>query len=211
MRTLIRNRRGNAVVEFALAASIMVPAIIGASGVGMQLGRSIQVAQVTRDAAKMYFTGVDFTVTANQKILGRLAYGLGLASDAGGTINPSGNGVLILSRVVKVGATECILGGYSTGVCPNKGALVVTRRVVVGNSSLRASEFGIPGSTFIQANGDINPADYADEVSVIVPFTAPTQHLGLLDGQYTFIAESFFKSPAMAGFKANQSYSFNMM
>ncbi len=209
----MRNKktRGNAIVEFALAASVMIPAIIGSAGVGMQLGRSIQVAQVSRDTCKMFFTGVDFSIANNQKLIGRLAYGMGLASSADGTINPTGNGLVILTRVQKVGAAQCQLGGYSSGNCPNKGALVIIKRVNIGNTSLTPSHFGNPSSMLLQGGGEVLAADFADEASLVVPSAAPTQHLNLADGQYTYVTESFFRMPSMAGFGGNQSYAFNMM
>jgi Flp pilus assembly protein TadG len=211
MRRNKNGRRGNAVVEFGLAASLMIPLLIGSTGVGLTLNRSMQVAQVTRDTTKMFFTGVDFSDANNQKLVGRLASGMGLASNSSGTINPSGNGVVILTRVVKVGATECILGGYSNGVCPNKDQLVVTRRLVIGNSSLITSRFGSPNAALIGAGGNIVATDYADEASVVVPSTTPAGSLGLAAGQYTYVGESFFQAPQWSGFFTNRAYAFNMM
>lgn len=206
-----KRKRGNAVVEFGLAASLMIPVMIGSTGVGLTLNRSIQVAQVTRDTTKMYFTGVDFSDSNNQKIVGRLASGMGLASNSSGAINTSGNGVVVLSRVVKVGATECILGGYSSGNCPNKDQLVVTRRQVIGNSSLMTSRFGDPNSALIGAGGHIAASDYADEASVVVSSSSPAGALGLVAGQYTYVGEAFFQAPQWTGFFTNRAYAFNMM
>lgn len=211
LRITKKHRRGNAIVEFALAASVMIPAIIGSAGVGMQLGRSIQVAQVSRDTCKMFFTGVDFSTANNQKLVGRLAYGMGLASSADGTINSTGNGLVILTKIQKVGSAQCQLGGYSNGICPNKGSLVVTKRIRFGNTTLTQSHFGNPSAMLVQSDGEVLAGDFADESSLVVPTTAPSQHLNLADGQYAYVAETFFRMPSMAGFGANQSYAFNVM
>src|ERR1017187_8904082 len=105
-------QKGNSIIEFALVAPFMVTALLGVVGIGMTLARAIQVNQVTRDTGHMFFDGVDFSQTSNQNIVGRLAYGMGLASDNVGGINTSGNGTIILSQIIKVGANECTNGGY---------------------------------------------------------------------------------------------------
>lgn len=212
LRNMRKNKtKGNAIVEFALAASVMIPAIIGSAGVGVQLGRSIQVAQVSRDTCKMFFTGIDFTTASNQKLVGRLAYGMGLASSSDGTINPTGNGLVVLTKVQKVGSSQCQLGGYSNGNCPNKGLLVIVKRVAFGNTSLRQSSFGMPPNMMIQGEGEVLASDFADESSLVVPATAPTQYLNLTDGQYAYVTETFFRMPSMSGFGASNSYAFNVM
>ena len=38
-----RNRRGNAVIEFALASMILLPMFFGTIALGLNLGRSLQV------------------------------------------------------------------------------------------------------------------------------------------------------------------------
>jgi len=199
-------------MEFAAIAPFMAITFLGVVGVGYTLGRAIQVIQVTRDTDHMFFDGVDFSTTANQHIVGRLAYGMGLASDASGTINTSGSGVVILTEIIKLGATECANGGYATTAsCPNYNKLVIEKRIVVGNSTLRTSSFGTPVSGIIASDGTITAANYCSASSAVVTSTSSASSLNLTAGQYSFIAESFFNIPTLANFGANQAYSFIMM
>jgi hypothetical protein len=181
-------------------------------GVGMTLSRAIQVNQVTRDTGHMFFDGVDFSQTPNQNIVGRLAYGMGLASDSVGTINTSGNGTIILTEIIKLGATECNNGGYATTAsCPNYNQLVVEKRIVIGNSGLRTSAFGTPSAGLLAADGSITSHNYCTDASVLVPATSAAPSLNLAAGQYSFVAESYFVTPALTGFLGNQAYSYILM
>ena len=210
----LRNKRsGNVVIEFALTFTLMVPLLLGTVGAGLTMSRSIQVTQVARDTGRLYYQGVDLSTSANQKIVGRLAYGMGLASDANGTINTSGRGVVIVSKLLKIGTAECANGGFSGGLigaCTNNGLLVVVRRIVIGNASLRTSAFGSPGSGIILSDGTINASDYCTSNTVLVPGGATAQSLGLTAGQYTFATEAFFTTPELSGFFANQAYATNL-
>jgi TadE-like protein len=207
-------QKGMAIMEFAIIAPFMVTALLGVVGVGMTLGCAMQVNQVTRDTAHMFFDGVDFSLTSNQAIVGRLATGTGLASDAIGTINTSGNGVVILTQVIQVGSNQCNLGGYpppNSGTCPNYGKLVIQKRIVIGNSTLRTSAFGTPTSSLLTGDGSIQPHDYCTDSSVVVPSTSPASSLSLAQDHYSFIVESYFNNPALSGFLANTAYSYAMM
>ena len=206
------SERGNAILEFACVAPFMVLALIGIVSIGFMLGRSLQVVQVTRDAGHMFFDGVDFSVLANQKIVGRLGYGMGIAADGQGTINASGDGVVILTKIIKVGANECAIGGFNNvNQCPNYNQLVIEKRVVIGNSSLRTSSFGAPINSLLQPDGSILPASYCTQSSVLVPASSAPTNLNLLGGQYTYGVESFFRAPALTGFLAHDAYSFILM
>jgi hypothetical protein len=203
---------GNAIVEFALVAPFMVISLLGVVGIGLTLGFAIQVNQITRDTGHMFFDGVDFSVAANQSIVGRLANGMGLASNSVGTINPSGNGVVILTQILKIGVTECANGGYpNTSTCPNFGALVIEKRIVIGNTGMRTSAFGTPSSTLIASDGSISAANYCTSSSVVVTSTSPASSLNLAAGQYSYIVESYFVNPALAGFLGDSDYSYVMM
>jgi TadE-like protein len=205
-------QKGNSILEFALIAPFMVMAMLGVVGIGFTLGRAIQVNQVTRDTGHMFFDGVDFSQSANQNIVGRLAYGMGLASDAQGTINTSGNGVVILTEIINIGATECSNGGYATtAACPNYNHLVIEKRIVIGKSSLRTSAFGTPTATLLASDGSITAHDYCTDPSVVVPSTSTASSLNLTAGKYSFVVESLFITPALAGFFGNQAYSYVMM
>ena len=113
MRSLNRQRqKGNSVIEFALVTVFLVPLLLGTVNVGMNLGRSIQVTQVSRDAGHMYVRWVDFSLAGNQEIIVRLAQGLGMS-------RTDGNGRVTLTKIMFVGQTECEGAGLDVGQCPN--------------------------------------------------------------------------------------------
>jgi hypothetical protein len=199
-------------MEFALVAPFMVTALLGVVGIGLTLSFAIQVNQVTRDTGHMFFDGVDFSITANQNIVGRLSYGMGLASNSLGNINTSGNGVVILTQIIKVGAAECTNGGYATTAsCPNFNALVIEKRIVIGNSGLRTSAFGTPLSSLVATDGSISAVNYCTAPSAVVTSTSPAVSLNLLAGQFSYVVESYFVNPALAGFLSDSDYSYVMM
>jgi len=175
------------------------------------LSRAIQVSQVARDSAHMFFDGVDFSVTGNQQVIGRLGLGMGLASDSLGTIDTNGNGVVILTQMLMVGDAECTAGGYPSGTtCPNRNQLVIEKRIVIGNTARRSSSFGSP-SVPIQADGSILPSDYCTDASAVVTAGAPPNNLGLASGQYTYGVESYFIMPELMQMLAHDSYSYILM
>lgn len=207
-----QGRNGNVILEFAAVGPLMVIILLGVVGVGFTLSRSIQVTQVTRDAGKLFFDGVDLATPGNQRLVGRLGNGMGLANDATGTIDTTGNGVVILSQIIKVGGNECAAGGYpSVGTCPNYNQLVIQKRIVIGNASLRASSFGSPQQSLITADGSILPSDFVRDASVLVPLTATPQILNLATGQFTYGSESYFRMPPLLNFLANDSYAFLLL
>src|ERR1700723_240864 len=108
---------GNTILEFALVMTFLVPMFAGAFTVGMALTKAIQVSNVARDAVVLMVrsntdpnSGLDLSQTQNQRIIVQAAAGLGMASDAQDDPNPSGSSVVILSKVVMVGPTECSVG-----------------------------------------------------------------------------------------------------
>jgi hypothetical protein len=200
-------------LEFAIVAPFLVISLLGVVGIGLTLSRAVQVNQLTRDTGHMFFDGVDFSQTVNQNIVGRLSNGMGLASNTLGNINTSGNGVVILTQVIEVGANECTMANLAanTSACPNLGQLVIEKRIVIGNSSLRTSSFGTPTAALIQSDGSITPANYCTDSSVQVPSTSAATSLSLAADQYAFLVESYFVTPSLTGFLGNSAYSFVMM
>jgi Flp pilus assembly protein TadG len=179
-------RKGNSVIEFALVSVFIVPLMMGTVNVGMSLGRSIQVTQVSRDAGHMFVRQVDFSQTGNKQIIVRLSAGLGMTANGG-------NGVVILSRVMYVGEPECVAAGFTVATCPNYDMPVFTQRIVIGNVSKRASDFGTPAANILNGDGSISPANY---------LTNPTARLnnfnGLLQlqaGELAYVSEAFFDAP----------------
>src|SRR5205807_3027362 len=138
-----------------------VTLLIGTLVIGGNLIKSIQVVQLCRDVGHMWAYGVDFSQTSNQNLIAQLAQGLNFSTSG------TGNGVVILSKVTYIGATQCTAAGLAanTTSCPNLNQTVFTRRVVVGNSGVRASNFGTPAGGIIGANGYILSADYLTNTS----------------------------------------------
>lgn len=188
-----RPQQGSALIEFLLTTILLIlPLLFGTFLMGMRLVRANQVAEVCRDAGHMYAYGVDFSQTSSQNILVRLAQGLNMTTTGG-------NGVVILSTITFIGASDCQAAGYSSGSCPNLNKTVFTKRIVVGNpqlninSQLQTSAFGTPSANIIDSSGNIANTNYvsnatavANNFSNVIPLTS---------GQYAYVAETFFKSP----------------
>jgi hypothetical protein len=128
-------RRGSSLIEFVLSSMFWVTLLIGTLVIGGNLVKSIQVVQLCRDVGHMWAYGVDFSQASNQNLIAKLAQGLNFSTSG------SGNGVVILSSVTYIGPNQCTAGGLAadTTSCPNLNQTVFTRRVVAGNSSVRAS------------------------------------------------------------------------
>ena len=127
-----RERRGNTVIEFAIVAVFLVPLFLGTINLGLSLSYNLQVAQVARDAGHMYVRQLDFSLVASQEVVVRMASGMGLNRTGGG------KGVVMLTKVLFIGADQCATGGLPEGGCPNLGRAVIVQRHIIGEASLRA-------------------------------------------------------------------------
>ena len=169
MRISRKNRResGTAALEFALVAMPIIFTLIGVVVVGINLGRSIQVGQICRDADSMYVRGVDFSQTSSQNLLVKLAGGLNI-TDAGG------NGVIIFSEFDGTGA--------NTAVC--------SRRIVVGNASLRSSSYANPSAAVLDQGGNVtNLNDPSAQVNASFMSLLP-----MTQGQVAYLVETYFST-----------------
>jgi hypothetical protein len=110
--------------------------------------------QASRDAAVLYSRGVDFSQAGSKELVRRLSNGLDLS--------PTGNGVVIFSQVMIVRRADCIAGGYAEG-CPNEGSPVFLNRIVLGNTTLRPSNYGSP--TGMNPKGNISSVAYLSDPS----------------------------------------------
>ncbi len=184
MRKRKRKERGNALLEFALASTFIVPLLLGTFVVGTNLIRSIQAGQISRDAGHMFARGVDFSTVQNQDLLVRLAQGTGMA-------RTGGTGVIILSRVQKVYQSDCDAGSLDAGECSNLGEYVVTQRIVVGNPAVRVSSFGTPNPALLDAQGVV--ANYLKDFSARAG--AFGDILALNEMEMAYAAEVYVPSP----------------
>lgn len=180
-----KSRKGSVGFEFAIVTALFyVPLLMGTVVLGMNLVRSTQVVQITRDAGHMWGQGVDFSQPGNRQFILRLAQGLNIA-DTGG------NGLIRFSQIMFVAKAQCTDAGLSDAQCKNKDHYVVTRRIVIGNGSLKASAYGEPNAGLINAAGDVS--NYLTDTSARADAFANL--LQLLAGDSAYFTESYFISP----------------
>lgn len=191
-----RRQQGNALIEFALVISFLVMLLMGTFSIGMTLTKSVQAGVVARDAGAMFMRYIDFTLTSNKDLLVRLANGMGMTTTGG-------RGVVIMTQVMMIGATECSNGGYSTSACPNYNQPVVIKRVTVGNTALYTTTFGNPTASIIQSDGTISTANFLTNSTVRA--TNFSSVMTLNAGEYAFISEAYFTTPEidMPGYRNN--------
>jgi hypothetical protein len=193
-----KRRRGSAAMEFALVSVFTLPLLLGTFVLGMSLSRSIQVTQISRDAGHMYVRYVDFTQTSNQNIIVRLASGMGLT-------RTGGNGVVILSKIMHIGDSECASGGYPVGDnrCVNRNQDAFIQQLKIGDASARNSNFGTPTGVTIDANQAIT--DYLTNSGARA--TGVTSIITLNAGEIAFVSEAFFRTPELdiPGYKRGNS------
>lgn len=161
----------------------LVPLLFGTVNVGMNITRSIQVMQVSRDAGHMFARYVDFSLAGNQDIIVRLAAGLGMT-------RTGGYGRVTLSKVMFVGAAECTAASLTDAQCKNKNYPVIMQQLVIGNSTLKSSSFGTPGNK--DGQGFV-PSYLTDTSARATNFTTL---LALQSGEFAYVSEAYFKDPS---------------
>lgn len=179
-------KRGSVLIEFALSFALLLPLFVWMIVFGLDLQRFMQTGQISRDAGHMFARGVDFSLAGNQEMLVRLAAGLNMT-------RTGGSGVVILTRVLKVGEQECLDGGIPAGSCSNLGQAVMTQRIVVGNSALRPSRIGTPPGGLLQPDGTLRPGDYLTAAGART--AGFDTILNLAPGETAYVAEAWFDSP----------------
>lgn len=188
----LRRQSGNVIIEFALVTPFLMLLLAGGFTLGMALNRSIQCSNVCRNANVLQVRGIDLSTTQNQSMLLRTAQGLGFTTPGTNTADPNGKGVIILTRVIKVGSNQCNLGipGWNglPSSCPNFGQYVITKRNVIGNGSRWSSVAGNPSST-LQADGSIS--DYNVCMISANRATGFPGVVTLSDDEFTLLAEVY--------------------
>jgi len=205
-----RAQRGNSMLEFALVMSLLVPLFAGMFTMGMALAKGIQVTNVGRDAVVLMVrsntdpnSGLDLSVTQNQRILIRAAAGLSMNLNANYDPDPNGKGVVILSRVVMVGPAECSVGivpapaGVPTTTpwgpsnCPNYGQYAFAYRVVIGNGTRWTGTIGAPPAAIVNTNGTISAANIASNTSNRATNMGAGGLLTLTASTFSMISETY--------------------
>lgn len=203
-RCIGRGRRGNAMLEFALAMSLLVPLFAGMFSIGIMMSKGIEVGNVCEDAVLLLVdsvtnpnSGLDLSQPQNQRIIVRAASGLGMASDALFDPSSTGTAVVILSKVVMVGPTECSLGvvpappsapPWNSSNCPNYGQYVFEYRVGFGNTTRWSSKIGSPPAGLVMSNGNISATDIATNPGDITT-TFGTSVMTLSPSSFALVSE----------------------
>ncbi|MCX6587511.1 MAG: pilus assembly protein [Acidobacteria bacterium] len=178
--------RGNTLVEFALVISFLVPILLGVFSIGMSLTASVQASVVARDAGSMFMRYVDFSINSNKSLIVRIARGMGMTETGG-------NGTVILTQILRVGAAQCIPPYATTTACPNFNRHVITKRVIIGNATLTTSTFGTPTASIVTTDGSITAANYLANTTARADAFDALMILG--DGETAFISEAYFLTP----------------
>lgn len=181
-----RDSGGNALVEFGLCAVFLMPLYLWMVIMGLDLKRVMQTNQVSRDAGHMYARWVDFSKTGNQDLIVRLASGLGLT-------RTGGKGVVILSKMMKIGTQQCADGGVAVAQCSNLDRTVFVQRIVIGNKALSASRYGTPSDAILNADGTIEDVNYLKNATAVSANFQNT--LALSAGEVAYVSEAWFQSP----------------
>jgi hypothetical protein len=178
-----RNRQsGTVLIEFALSALLLFPLMIGVVILGLNLGRSVHVMQVCRDAGSMFVHGIDFAATGNQDVVVRLAQGMGMT-------RTGGSGVIFFSKVKFIPASDC---AAIVGAC-NSDKYVVVQRLTIGNtvmSPLQSSRLGPAGSVTLDSHGNV--ANFLTDANAVSATFSSI--MTLASGEYAYVSEAYFLS-----------------
>ena len=201
-------------MEFALAAVLFVPVLIGAFVVGMNLIRSIQANQVCRDLDDMYIHGGDFSTYPLQQEAQRLAQGLNLqigASFAGNeqsNTGNAGNGLVTVTQIMWVGgptSTSCV--AVLPATCTNQSSFVYTQQMQFGSGTLANPStvtLGTCPAAIINSSGIVQNfitdsraalAGTAQSNMQSVWQTSNANQTPLTDQQVVYVVETYFQSP----------------
>ena len=131
-----KNSKGVAIIEFALSMLVMVPLLLGTIGIGIQMVKSMQVIQMSRDSGRLYGSsaggkGKDLSTPAYRNILAKLGADLNLHATAGDT---GGSAVLILTTVKYI----------DTPGTQNYQQWVFHHRLLMGRTDYITSNLGSP-------------------------------------------------------------------
>jgi hypothetical protein len=195
--------RGTEILEFALLIMFFVPMFLWMFIAGMNLIRMIQCTQICRDLGNLYIHGIDFSTYAAQQIGARLSQGYGLQIGSSFTGNDAtnggngGNGLVVLSEIMFVGAGACASLPPGVG-CTNQNKYVFLQRIDFGNVALKfnsttvSSPLGNPTAT-ISASGIVQ--NYLTDAGAVAPNFGILLQTQLVDQQVIYASETFFASP----------------
>jgi hypothetical protein len=156
----------------------------------------VQASVVARDAGGMFMRYVDFSEDANKDLLLRLANGFNITRNGG-------TGLIVLTQITFIGATQCAQGGLSTGACPNFNHPVVVKRLTIGNPSVFTTQFGNPNPAIINSDGSISLNNYLNNTTTRANNLSPI--LALNPGEFAYVSEAYFQTPELdlPGYRSN--------
>jgi len=166
------NERGQALLEFVLSLSFLIPLMLGVWVFGFRLVESQQMTEITRDLAHMYSKGIDFscqqcsaTQTGPDGDAQTLASGFNLTS--------TGTSVVILSEI-QIETPALCTAAVGSGTCGNKNLAVFMQQIAIGNLNDGSSSFGTPtsGGTLTTATALNSGLGYYTNVSATNQATA---------------------------------------
>jgi len=204
-------------VEFALVAVLLVPMLIGAFVVGMNLIRRIQCNQVCRGLDSVYIHGGDFSTYPLQQEAQRLAQGLNLqiggsfAGNQQSNAANAGNGLVTVTQIMWIGSTtsaNCV--AVTAAKCTNANSFVYTQQIQFGNGTLANSStvtLGQCPAAIMNTSGVVQ--DYVTNAQAQIAGSAQANlqslwQVGngtttpLTDGQVVYIVETYFQSPDLS-------------
>lgn len=179
-----RRERGNNILEFALIAIPTVVLMLGVVVLGIDLGRSVQVAQVARDGGAMFVRGLDFTQAGNQKVLVRISGPLGLQTSGG-------DGLVIMSKITFIPDTSCGKPTDASYANCTAGKTVLMQRITFGNPALPGTHYKTAGNVAMDGQGIV--ANYATDPNAVVSTFVGSLQLKPLEVSY--VTEVFFQTP----------------
>lgn len=178
LKRLRGDRRGNAIVELAIALPVLTLTMFGVITGGLVFDRYMTVVQLARTGASVFSRGTDFSITANKNLLLLGSEALGMTADGG-------NGVVYLTRVQ-----------LATPGSANEGRLVMAEKHVIGDQNYHPSYVGTPSSQIWPDPDEPSPNGMVDNrnndisARATVPATLNTLPLG----ESMFIVEVYHRS-----------------
>jgi len=190
IRKLAGSRKGQSVVEFAVALPFLALMSMGTFAVGMMIDRHLTLTQVVRNGGNMFARGIDFSSSQNKKFIISAATGLELKLDG------TGRSAVYFSKLTRVPANAICDTGGGPRDCANNGKVVIQERYMIGKTgpSNMASKLGMP-SSFIDENGQsATEGEHADHFDLpeAVASGAPASIAGaggILENEQIYVVE----------------------
>jgi Flp pilus assembly protein TadG len=194
VRRFRQDKRANVMLEFALTLPFLVMMVVGTFAVGLMFDRHLTEGQLARNAANMFARGIKFDSTQNKQLLSNAATGMNLQVDG------TGDTVVYMTLLTRVPMTaNCVGGGGGTVPCANRGLVVMAQRYIVGNTAIRACDYGEPGAANIDSEGNIFNYEHESYALATAPAAITNPASGIKDGEFVY-AVDVHHNPALIKF-----------